>query len=173
MSALQALCASAPLRLNSFFAIIRSTYNLMRSPSHNRSSRFAAVCCLLAVALLHAPLAAAVSAAAGMPCCTGSQCSVALYRHSHNPSPAPASSSHAKDCGHEERAATGISSCNMSCCHDVDRAIVGSGLFLLPQTGIFVGTVQIGLATTSAKPAEMSFGLEPPSPPPRVTLSAL
>jgi hypothetical protein len=145
----------------------------MRSASHNRSGRFAASFCLLAVLLMHGPLAAAAWNAANMPCCTGSQCSIASHHHSHNSSSKAASSSQAEDCVHEPSDTLKISSCTMSCCHDGERAMVASGLFLLPQIDVFTGTVQIGSAISAAKPAAVSFLIGPPSPPPRASLPVL
>jgi hypothetical protein len=145
----------------------------MRSEFHNRSNRFAASLCLLAVLLLHGPLAAEAWDSARMACCTGSQCSVASHRHAHNSSSKAASSSQAEDCAHQASAALKVDSCTMSCCHDGERAMIAPGLFLLPQTHIFVGIVQIGFAAVRAKSAEVSFGLEPPLPPPRTALAVL
>jgi hypothetical protein len=132
----------------------------------------AAWICLLAVALLYAPLASAALIANGLDCCAGGYCNIPEHRHhqrqlghGHHGAPAaPSQNSAPMDCGHEM---SGLTSCSMSCCQDTVRPTLIPGAFVLPDV-IFVP------ATTEAtRPVQVSDAFEPSrfvkpvSPPPR------
>jgi hypothetical protein len=134
-------------------------------------SLFAAGWCLLALLLLQAPLAAAAWTAAGMACCAGNQCEAAGHHHSAD-SP-PASTAGTAECGHQGQGRSSITACTMSCCHRPGHAMAASGLFLLPESALFAGPARAEMARTAAKPAELSFLLEPASPPPRTGIPVL
>src|SRR6202011_4934529 len=109
---------------------------------------FAAICCLLAIASFYSPLLAAVSAATGMSCCTGRQCSVALHHHTNTPS-----NGQAHDCDHH---APSVSACSISCCRDSERTILPTTFFIVPEFTFLIGQ-------PPPKPA--------PRPPPRLQLT--
>lgn len=82
--------------------------------------------CLVAVALMYAPLGGASWALYSAACCTfGRQCPI----HGHHHSQTPSLPEHAMDCGHDMGART---PCSMSCCHHPERPAVASAVFLLP-----------------------------------------
>src|ERR1700687_767302 len=129
-----------------------------------RKNRLPAVCCLLAVASFYSPLVAAVSAATGMSCCTGRQCSIAL--HHHTPS-----NGQAHDCDHQ---APTLSACSMSCCRDSERTLLPhTGLFIVPQFTFLIGQAPPKVVSTAAYPPQLTFLPDPLSPPPRTSLLLL
>src|SRR5262249_55804003 len=87
---------------------------------------FAARFCLLAVALLYAPLAGAAWANHAVACCSGDHCAIPQHHHSKAP-PQPAAH---EDCDHD---ASGLVACSMSCCENADQPVLTAMIFLLPQ----------------------------------------
>jgi len=121
---------------------------------------------MLAVALLYAPLAAAVWTAQSMPCCTGDHCPIAAHHH-QNTSPPPA---HQMDCAHEM---SGFMSCTMSCCETTDRPTVASLSFLLPHATLAAGEPSVTPVSEVLQTVELPRSIEPLSPPPRSLNAAL
>lgn len=129
----------------------------------NRWRSFFAALCLLAVALLYAPLGGATWLLYSSACCTsGAQCPI----HGHHHAPTPTSSQNAMDCGHDMSA---MAQCSMSCCHDPDRPAVAPAIFVLPSpVSVSFSTVfEPFLALPSLQNCFSSF--EPLSPPPRIS----
>jgi hypothetical protein len=152
-------------RLCGFFAIIRASNTM---PTRNHKNRFAAICCLLAVASLYSPLAAAVSAATGMACCTGRQCSIALHHRASDP--ASSSEAQAHNCGH---AGPTVSACTLSCRRDSERAMVAPGFFIVPQSNFLIGEAPGKVVSIAPYPIEFTFLPDLLSPPPRISLLLL
>jgi len=128
--------------------------------SHNRFRTAAAWVCLLAVALLYAPVAAVAWPALDAACCTGNQCKVAEHHHRDTPQKHEAE----RDCGHEM---AGMSACAMSCCRDSERALMAATAFLLP-VGLEIQASEIfTVANQVSRCGEIPNPFEPLSPPPR------
>jgi len=133
--------------------------------THKGSRSFVAACCLIAVALLYAPLGAATLSAYTSSCCSSGQCPI-RGPHQHH---APATSEHAMDCGHEM---PGMASCSMSCCHNPDHPALTPAIFVLPApVSISVSLSIVSVAPVSAASGS-SLSPEPLSPPPRFNLAA-
>jgi len=125
--------------------------------------------CLLAVALLHAPLAGAALLAYGVDCCAGGFCNVPAHHH-HKQPPAPSQHSAPMDCGHE---LSGMTSCSMSCCKDPAPPALMPGAFLLPSLGFAPAAGETVRSARLPSFLEISRFVKPLSPPPRVTASVL
>lgn len=125
--------------------------------------------CLLAVALLYAPLAGAALLAHGVDCCVGGFCNVPEHHH-HKQPPAPTQHSAPMDCGHD---ISGMTSCSMSCCKDPARPALIPGAFLVPSLSFApaVGAVLDSVQLTAS--LEIFRFVKPLSPPPRFVVAAL
>lgn len=132
----------------------------------NRWRSFFAALCLLAVALLYAPLGGATWLLYSSACCTsGAQCPI----HGHHHAPTPTSPNNPMDCGHDMAA---MAQCSMSCCQNPDRPVVAPGIFVLPSSvSVSFSTVfEPFLAPPSQQNSFSSF--KPLSPPPRFSSPA-
>jgi len=127
---------------------------------HNRSRSFLAAFCLLAVALLYAPLGAVAFSAYANSCCTSGQCPI-KGPHQHH---APAAPEHAMDCGHEM---TGMTTCSMSCCHNPDRPALTPAIFVLPVPFVAPASDIFEPVTQAPAPFRGLLSPEPLPPPPR------
>jgi hypothetical protein len=137
--------------------------------SRRRSQRatFVSACmCLLAVALLYAPLAAAVWAAHNMSCCTGDYCPLTAHHHQK----APAEPAHEMNCGDDMGALT---SCTMSCCQTTDRPIVTAIAFVLPDLSFASMSCTVAQVAEAPPAIELPGALATLSPPPRFHAAAL
>lgn len=141
--------------------------------ARNKHLRSVAACvCLLAVALLYAPLAGAALLANGLDCCTGGYCKIPEHRHhryqlghEHSGAPAaPAENSGHMDCGHES---SGLMPCSMSCCQDPTRPALVPSAFLLPSANFVLTTIEEIRTVQIANSFEPSRFVKPLSPPPR------
>jgi hypothetical protein len=133
---------------------------------HQRATVISACMCMLAVALLYAPLAAAVWAAQTMACCTGDHCPIAAHHH-HK---APAEPAHEMDCGH---GMSSLMSCTMSCCETTDRPMVTSLAFPLPDLSYVTAEFSVTRLSETPQVLELPRSIEPLSPPPRFLNAAL
>jgi hypothetical protein len=122
--------------------------------------------CMLAVALLYAPLAAAVWAAQTMACCTGDHCPIAAHHH-HK---APAEPAHEMDCDHDM---SSLMSCTMSCCQTTDRPMVTSLAFPLPDLSYTKAEFSVTRLSETLHAIEIPRSIEPPYTPPRFRSAAL
>jgi len=122
--------------------------------------------CLLAVALLYAPFAAAAYSARAADCCAGGHCPVS----EHHPSKVPVAPSSPMDCGH---AMAGMASCSVSCCQSLERPAVTPLAFLLPSPASPIVRAGATEFTTALKIIEIPRSLEPISPPPRFVAAVL
>ena len=122
--------------------------------------------CLLAVALLYGPFAAAAFSARAAACCTPGYCPLAENHRSK----APAAPSSPKNCGHDM---AGMASCSMSCCQSPDRPAVTPFAFLLPSPISPIVPVGATESATALKTVEIPQSIEPASPPPRFVAAAL
>jgi len=125
----------------------------------------AACVCLLALALLYVPLAAAALLARGADCCPGGFCKIAAHRHAKQ-SPKPEQHSAGMTCEHEG-AGSGMTQCTMSCCQDTSRPAILPVAFVLPATSS-VPELRRGLRAVRVVRAFEILGFARPlSPPPR------
>lgn len=133
-----------------------------RSPQ--RAHRVLAACvCLLAVALLYAPLACAAWVGHTMACCTGDHCNIP--EHHHRKAPAADPDSHA-DCDHN---GSGLTPCSMSCCQDPDKPVVSAVAFVLPPLTFAAAPMLIADTAEAAQSIEIPRTTEPLAPPPRIS----
>lgn len=134
-----------------------------------KSLRIASACvCLVAVALLYAPLGAAALLAHGIGCCASGYCPI--KEHHHKPVPnkqAESQESTPMDCGHDMG---GLSACSMSCCQDTGRAAVMPVAFVLPQPTIAPATREVIRPVQITHSIEISRFSTPLPPPPRFVL---
>ena len=138
-------------------------------------ARKAAACiCLLAVALLYAPLAAATFAARGMDCCAGGFCPVRGHHHKTQKSAVPQDAM-PMDCGHDMNGhgVAGMSECSMSCCQSPEHFISIPGTFVLPDATVLPGAGELVGSVQVSAPEEISRLSKPLSPPPRSGTSVL
>ena len=145
-------------------------YRLPVSSLQQERPRMAAAWfCLLAVALLHAPLAGAALLAYGVDCCAGGFCNVPEHHHHKQP---PAASQHSApmDCGHDM---SGMTSCSMSCCKDPARPALIPGAFLLPSLGFAPAAGEALRSARLTSFLEISRFVKPLSPPPRLVVAVL
>jgi hypothetical protein len=130
--------------------------------------------CLLAVALLHAPLAGAALLAYGADCCVGGFCNVPEHHHHKQPPPASQHSapqhSAPMDCGHDM---SGITSCSISCCKDPARPALIPGAFLLPSLSFAPAAGEVLRSVEPTSSLEISRFVKPISPPPRFVVAVL
>jgi len=119
--------------------------------------------CLLAVALLYAPLAGAALLAHGLDCCVGGFCKIPEHHH-HKSQPAASQDTAPMDCGHEM---SGMKSCSMSCCKDPTRPALIPGSFLLRPANFALAVGEVFALVQPASSLELSRFLKPLSPPPR------
>lgn len=121
---------------------------------------------MLAVALLYAPLAAAVWAAQTMSCCTGNYCPIAAHHHQN----APAEPAQEMNCGHEMSM---LMSCTMSCCQTTERPMVTAIAFVLPDLSFASMSRTVTQVAEAPPPIELPGALAPLSPPPRLHSAVL
>jgi hypothetical protein len=123
---------------------------------------FAACLCLLAVALVYAPLAGAVWAGHALACCTGDHCNIPEHHHRKA---ALADTGSRADCDHE---GSGMSACSMSCCQDPDKPMVSAFAFVLPSLTLAGAPVLVAGTAKAASSIEIPRTFQPPAPPPRL-----
>jgi hypothetical protein len=138
-------------------------------PTQNRRRVLSALVCLLAVAFLYVPFAAAAWSSHAMACCTKGYCNIPQHHHKK----APASSTTAEDCGHEGHNMSGLMDCSMSCCQDPDKPVVTSVAFVLPPATITASATIVTRAVERVHSIEIPRTIEPLSPPPRTDNAAL
>jgi len=141
----------------------------VRTKRHKRVQLAAAWVCLLAVALLYAPLAGAALLAHGVNCCAGGVCPIPEHHH-HKQQQAASKEAAPMDCGHEMG---GMTSCSMSCCKDPSRPALIPGAFVLPDASFATAAGEVLHMLRLASSLEISRFVKPLSPPPRSTLQVL
>ncbi len=134
----------------------------------HRYRRFFAAICLLAVAFLHIPLAAAYWTSYKASCCASDHCPI---KEHHHKAPAAPANHPAKDmdCGHEMPS---VAACTMSCCQNPDRPAVATALFVLPFPLRATELVAVKRGIELSKPQDFLVSIEPLSPPPRLLPAA-
>jgi hypothetical protein len=141
----------------------------VRKKRQKRVQLAAAWVCLLAVALLYAPLAGAALLANGVNCCAGGVCPIPEHHH-HKQQQAAAKEAAPMDCGHEMG---GMRSCSMSCCKDPSRPALIPGAFVVPELSFAPAAGEVLHAVQLASSLEISRFVKPLSPPPRFTPQVL
>ena len=150
----------------------------MKSKRQERVRFTAAWICLLAVAILYAPLAGGAWLAhsmAGMNCCAGGYCPIAAHHHPKQKGNSSQSST-PMGCGHKMGGTDGMGtmkSCSLSCCPDPARAALIPGAFLLPVVSAAPGTEEISQPVVIATALALSRFAKPLSPPPRFAAPVL
>src|SRR6266704_2247606 len=137
----------------------------MTTRPQNRLRSLFTVLCLVAVALVYAPVGGAAWSLCSAACCTSGQCPI----HGHHPSPSPAATEHAMDCGHDMPA---MASCSMSCCQHPDRPVVTPMIFVLPAPLTTSATKSIEALVPVPGPRNTIRSTKPLSPPPRISSAA-
>jgi len=144
----------------------------LKSKRHNRTRLVGALACLLAIAALYAPLAAAAFSPSAMACCTNGFCNIPKHHHKSNVATHVDSSdtpgSRHEDCGHDMAAnVTGISDCSMDCCQTHETPAVSSVTFVLPPVFFVPISMDVTRAAETVRAIEIPRAIEPASPPPR------
>ena len=142
---------------------------LVSGPEQKRFRTAAGWLCLLAVALLYAPLAGAALLVCGVNCCVAGFCNVPEH-HRHKQQPTPSEESAPTDCGHNVR---GMTPCSMSCCKDPARPALIPGAFVLPPASFVPAMGKVLRPVQVASALEISRFVRPLSPPPRSTATVL
>ena len=128
--------------------------------------------CLVAVALLWAPMWAAAWPTDGMDCCKNGMCMA--HRHSKpgpaRPQPAGAEKT-PMDCGHHGE--SGVANCSMACCHESSQILATPTIFVMPAPATMGQPSEARTAASSFAPTEFVQSSEPLSPPPRTPLFSL
>jgi hypothetical protein len=122
-----------------------------------------AIVCLIAVAMLYAPVVSAAVAACLMPCCTADDCEIAA--HHHKPmKPVPRHECPGQDSAQD--------ACAMRACPTgQQQQTVASHIFVLPAGTMVVASVSLPHKRVQVSSAAPQALPEPPSPPPRLFLS--
>jgi hypothetical protein len=142
--------------------------------NHNRR-RLLGLACLLAIAALYAPLAAAAFSPSAMACCTSGFCNIPKHHHKSNAStPASASAGSHEDCGHNVSGKmAGINDCSMDCCQAHETTAVNSVAFVMPPVFFVPASMDVTRTTEIVRAIEIPRTTEPASPPPRLLGSTL
>ena len=129
--------------------------------------RVGAWACLLALALLWAPLWAAAWQVNGMSCCDGVIC--AAHGHAGSKSDTKSHSAQQEnaptECQHGKPSS--MMACQLSCCQSHDYPVTGAVLFVLPEPMTILAAVDVKVVELKSPSQAMTHLFEPPSPPPR------
>jgi hypothetical protein len=141
-----------------------------------------ALACLLAIAFLYAPLAAAAFSPA-MACCAEGFCNIPKHHHKSktapNPNPAVTHEAGHEDCGHDMSSkvgdkTAGMNDCSMDCCQTHETpATVGSVTFVMPPVFVVPVSMHVTRSSGITRALEIPRAIEPASPPPRLLSNAL
>ncbi len=149
------------------------------SQTHKRVRTVAAWLCLLAVALLYAPLASAALIANGADCCVNGYCNIAEHKL-HKQKLTQSQDAAPMDCGHDMSGmgskadlGVGMKSCSMSCCQDPVRPVLIPGAFLVPGMEAAPAVFEVIRPVEIKNSLEISRFVKPLSPPPRFFSSVL
>jgi hypothetical protein len=137
---------------------------LVNRRTPNRYRILAALACLLALASLYVPFAAAWSSHA-RACCTAGYCNIPNHHHQK----ATPHSTVGEDCDH---AMAGMMDCSMSCCQDPDKPAVTSMAFVLPRATFAASAMMVTGSVERAHFTEIPRTIAPVSPPPRTDHAA-
>jgi hypothetical protein len=136
----------------------------MASPHIQSRNGWAAIICLLAVALLQAPFATAAWLSSGMACCIGDHCPVPGHHHKN----VAGEHEMPMDCGQH---GMHLSDCKISCCKTADATAINVAQFVMPCMQIVLSPVHAFSAISFFAPQMISRAAKPEPPPPRLTLS--
>jgi hypothetical protein len=153
--------------------IFRST---LSNRHHNRGRVIGALACLLAIAFLYAPLAAAAFSPSAMACCANGLCNIPSHHHkSSATTTTPASTGSHEDCGHNMAGKmASMTECSMDCCQTHETpAAVGSVTFVMAPMFHVTVSMDVTRAGEITRAIEIPRTIEPVSPPPRFLSSTL
>lgn len=125
----------------------------------------AAWVCLLAVAMLWAPLAAMAWSSRGMACCNGMMCAAQKHNSGTHQKNARPSADAPMECEHS--GGSRMASCSMTCCQQETVSFVGTSVFVLPETAALSGPGEKVEVIESHTAFEVRQAIEPPYTPPR------
>jgi hypothetical protein len=143
-----------------------------------------ALACLLAIAVLYAPLAAAAFSPSAMACCADGFCNIPKHHHKRklaptaDPSAVSQGAGH-EDCGHDMSGKVGgkmagMADCSMDCCQTHETpAAVGSVTFVMPPVFFISVSIHVTNANEISRAIEIPRATEPASPPPRFLSNTL
>lgn len=127
-----------------------------------------ALACLLAIAVLYAPLAAAALSPSLMACCTNGFCNIPKHHHKSAVATNPDSTASHEDCGHNMAGKmAGMSDCSMDCCQTHETPAVSSVTFVMPPVFFVAISMHVTRAAETVRVMEIPRAIEPASPPPR------
>lgn len=135
----------------------------------HRCRRVFAAICLLAVAFLYVPLAAAYWTSYKASCCASDHCPIKEHHHKAPVAPANHTPKY-MDCGHEMPV---VGACTVSCCQNPDRQAVAATVFVLPLPFSAAGIVAVKRGIEFSKARDFLRSIEPLSPPPRFLPAAV
>jgi len=140
----------------------------LKNKHHHRTRLIGALACLLAIAVLYAPLAAAAFSPSVMACCTSGFCNIPRHHHKSAPATSEAAAASHEDCGHDMAAKmAGMSDCSMDCCQTHDTPAVSSVAFVMPPVFFVPLSLHVTRAAETVRAIEIPRAIEPASPPPR------
>ena len=141
------------------------------------------VACLLAIAFLYAPMAAAAFSASAMACCAAGFCNIPSHHHKSKVATSAESASTQEaghsDCGHDMSAkvadkTAAMNDCSMDCCRTHEApAAVGSVTFVMPPVFFVAISMHVTRTPEVARAIEIPRAIEPDSPPPRFLSNTL
>jgi hypothetical protein len=125
--------------------------------------------CLLAVALLWMPVAAAAWSAHVMACCDGKMCTTQGHQHNKQTQKPANDAGAPMNCGHAkgEPQSDSMMNCAMSCCQQQEQFTSAGVIYVLPEAvaqNVFVAAERSVLV---ADAKEITVRCGPLSPPPR------
>jgi hypothetical protein len=139
-----------------------------------------ALACLLAIAALYAPLAAAAFSPSAMACCANGLCNIPSHHHKTSAAATtPAATGSHEDCGHDmstkvDGKMAGMNDCSMDCCQTHETpAAVGSVTFVMPPVFFVAVSMDVTRAGEITRAIEIPRAIEPASPPPRFLSNTL
>ena len=125
----------------------------------------AAWVCLLAVAILWAPLAAMAWSSRGMACCDGRMCTAQKHGTGMRQKNSRQSDDAPMECEH--LGGSRMASCSMSCCQQESVSFVGTAVFVLPEAARLSGPSEKVAIVRTRTMFEVRQAIEPPYTPPR------
>jgi hypothetical protein len=144
--------------------------------NRNQQRMLGALACLLAIATLYAPLAAAAFSPSAMACCTGGFCNIPKHHHKSkaaaNPDSTATHEAGHEDCGHDSSGKVAgkmpeMNDCSMDCCQTHETPAVSSVTFVMPPVFFLPASMDVTRSDESVRAIEIPRAIEPASPPPR------
>jgi len=152
---------------------MEGSWGILPTPNMKRSrtipiapGKMGAWVCLMAVALLWAPMWATAWQTDGMDCCKGGMCMA--HRHSKLEPARPQQTGAAEtpmDCQHH--GGSGMSNCSMACCQESSHTLATPAIFVMPEPTTIGQPSEATLATGNFAATGFVQSFAPLTPPPR------